>query len=169
MEEVQINIRCAKAVAERLREITKAERIKSGELLEKLLDCYQDFIKNLSTDTGIAETVKMLESLVMALESRFEESRAVGSVSMPEVDKMPVAADLVACVVADAGAEKGVVQAGKRQAVSDEEFDALVQKFGEKEGGDYLGIRKIVAAIRAFGFQATQERVGTSLERLRKG
>ena len=44
MEEAQINIRCSKAVSERLKAITKAERIKSGDLLEKLLDCYQDSI-----------------------------------------------------------------------------------------------------------------------------
>ncbi len=118
MEEVQINIRCAEAVAKRLKAITKAERIKSGELLEKLLDCYQDSIKILSADTGIAETgiaetVKMLESRLLALESRVEGLGAVGKVSMPEVEKMPVAADLVASVVVEnAGAETGVVEPG---------------------------------------------------------
>ena len=111
MEEVQINIRCAEAVAERLREITKAERIKSGDLLAKLLDCYQDSIKILSADTGIAETgiaetVKMLESRLLALESRFEELRAVEKGMDAPADKMSVAADLASSVVAEnAGAE----------------------------------------------------------------
>lgn len=104
MEEAQINIRCSKVVAERLKAITKAERIKSGDLLEKLLDCYQDSIKILSTDTGIAETgiaetVKALESRVMALEKRLETIGAAGKGIYAPADKMPVVADLTASVV----------------------------------------------------------------------
>ena len=148
MEEAQINIRCSKVVAERLKAITKAERIKSGNLLEKLLDCYQDSIRILSADTGmaetgIAETVKMLESRLLALESRFEGLGAVGEVSQPEVENVAVVADLKPSVAADAGAETvepvavETVEAGavKKQKLTDDELDVLVSKYLAEANG----------------------------------
>ena len=169
MEEVQINIRCSKAVSERLKAITKAERIKSGDLLEKLLNCYQDSInlaEAVSNDWHSA--VAELSSRLLALESRFEGIGAVEIVSQPQVEDVPVVADLVACEpVKNAGAETGVVKAGKRQAVSDAELDALVKRLAAKEEGGFLGIRLTVAALREAGFQANQDRVGESLARLK--
>ena len=110
---------------------------------------------------------------LLALESRLEGVGAAGKGMYAPADKMPVVADLKPSVVAvDAGGETGVGKAGKRQkrkAVEGAEFDALVQEYGAKEGGGFIGINAIIDAIHDAGFQASAKTVGEAQERLKKG
>lgn len=156
--------------------LKKEQDCTTGKLIELVIAVYAT-----SERTSLGTSVDTSESLVqilewrdevnnrlLTLESRVEGLAAAGKGMDAPADKMPVVADLPPSVVADdAGAEKKMGKAGKRQAVSDEEFDALVKRLAAKEGGGFLGIRLTVAALREAGYQATQDRVSASLERLK--
>ena len=114
---VQTNVRLSEFSDQKLKALAKEADVTIGAFIEKMLDSYSEPSKPSNLASGVSDdwrsAVAELSSRVMALESRSEELMAVGKVSMPQVEKMPVVADLTPSVVAvDAGGETPVVEQG---------------------------------------------------------
>lgn len=168
-----INLMISPEADNRLRALSAELKQAMGVIVERAIMQYQPIETDQPGDKE--DRLLALESRVMALESRLEGLGAVGVVSMPEADKMPIAADLKPSVVAVAVDVSGetvetvAVETVKNRAVNNEaEFDALVKQYGAKEGGGFMGVQATVKALRQVAkVQAKQERVGASLERVK--
>jgi hypothetical protein len=174
----QVNVRMTEGSITKLKALAKADDMTIGAFIEKMLDSYSVPSKP-STPSSVSDdwhsAVAELSSRLLALERRFEGLGAAGVASMPEVESVPVVADLKPSVVAVAVDVSGetvetvAVETVKNRAVDNEaEFDALVKQYGAKEGGGFMGVQATVKALRQVAkVQAKQERVGASLERVK--
>ena len=98
-----INLMISPEADNRLRALSAELKQAMGVIVERAIMQYQPIETDQPGDKE--DRLLALESRLLALESRFEASRAVGVVSMPEVEDVAVVADSVPSVVADAGAE----------------------------------------------------------------
>ena len=176
---VQTNVRLSEFADKKLKALAKADDITIGAFIEKMLDSYSEPSKPSNLASGVSDdwrsAVAELSGRLLALESRFEASRAEGKGMYMPADKVAYVADLTACepvqsveaeTVEPVAAETVEAGAGKKQKLTDDELDVLVSKYLAEANGV---ASDAIKAMQRDGCSCQRNRFFASKQRLQKG